>query len=606
MHYPRMRISTLLAFTSWILGCLAMLGAFSKSALCEDAKVATHKQAYIIKPEVEGRKITLETFSLGPRGNLWMACRSTAANGTDPQGLIMVYDPSGLLFDKFPLPFVPQALNFSPKDRLYVSGSGKVARVALNGVVEVEIDAPNIGNREELIAKTRKDAEEKATKLKESLIAQKEKIEEQIAKLKEAPEDETEKDKTRRELRLKVLEAQLKSQSPDRIVVRPPTDAQILQRLMNSTAIAATDNEVYVACSEQVGYGYGVWRLSPDLTVEAKVLDEGRGCCGQFDIQTDGEHLVLAENTKFEVGIYDRNGKRLSGFGKRASDSQDGFGSCCNPMNVRCRSDGEILTAESSIGHIKRYSRDGKLLGFVGTAKVAGGCKHVAIGFDPDRNIYYMMHEDLSHVAALVLKEEAPEESDDERQAREAMDGLGKKLVGTWDALPAKGGSNSRTITTDRAVSMFGHCEFAPDGAMVYGPQTKKPDPSAAETPKAETPILGSRVMVKIADRPPTRGKWAAVRQNEETFEFVTIVNQVSGYGALVKFQDEDTAEFAFFYGTPESKIGTLQLKRTSYDACGQSCSEGKKCSGEACLKEEASGIEKGTEKVIEKAGSVQ
>jgi len=330
----------------------ALLGITSLSSLAfsEAAKEATHKQAYTIKPEVKGKSVKLETFCVGPRGNLWMACRSSPSDGSTDSGLIMVYDPSGLLFDSFPLPFVPQAINFSPNSKLYIAGSGKVARVALSGAVEIEIDAPNIGNREEA-----------------------------IARLKEAPDVE-----------------------------------EILARLMSSTAIAATNKEVYVSCPEQAGYGYGIWRLSPDLTVEDKIISDAQGCCGQLDIQADGTNLVLAENTKFEVALYDRNGKRLSGFGKRSTGEQDGFGSSCNPMNVRCETDGDILTAESSIGHIKRFDRDGKLISFVGTAKIAGGCKHVAIGFDPDRNYYYMMHEDLSHVAVLVPKDEAPEETEDE------------------------------------------------------------------------------------------------------------------------------------------------------------------------------------------------
>jgi hypothetical protein len=384
------------------------------------AKEPTHKQAYTIKPELPDKKIKLETFCVGPRGNLWMACRSSSADGSPDSGLIMVYDPSGLLFDSFPLPFVPQAINFSPSSKLYLAGSGKVARVALNGAVEIEIDAPNIGNREEAIAKAREDAKKMIDEMRESMEEQKKVIEKQIAKLKEAPDDEDKKAKSKRERRLKVLEQQLKVQSDESIAESVPTDEEILSRLMSSTAIAATNNEVYVSCPEQTGYGYGVWRLSPDLTVEEKVISDAHGCCGQFDLQTDGTNLVLAENTKFEVGLYDRNGKRLSGFGKRSSGGeQDGFGSCCNPMNVRCEPDGDILTAESSIGHIKRFDRDGKLISFVGTAKVAGGCKHVAIGFDPDRNYYYMMHEDLSHVAVLVLKEEAPEETDDEPASRE-------------------------------------------------------------------------------------------------------------------------------------------------------------------------------------------
>ncbi len=70
-------------------------------------------------------------------------------------------------------------------------------------------------------------------------------------------------------------------------------------------------------------------------------------------------------------------------------------------MNVRYVN-GEILTAESSIGHIKRFSKDGEYLGFIGTASIAGGCKHVAIGFDTERDQHYMMNIDRSNVAVLI------------------------------------------------------------------------------------------------------------------------------------------------------------------------------------------------------------
>ncbi len=372
----------------------------------------THQQAFTIKPTFEGLAVKLETFCVGPRGQLWMACQSMSG---ERSGLILVYDPNGSLSNSFPLSFVPQAIDFSPNNKLYVAGSGKIARVALNGKVEIEIDAPNIGNRDDAIDSARKAAEESAAKLKSSREQQTKILREQIAKLEKAPVDESEKDKGTRERRLKILQQQIKSQAAS-VVVRQLSEVDVLKRLKRSTAIAATNNEVFVACPESSGYGYGVWRLSPDLKLESKVIEGGRGCCGQFDIQTDGEHLVLAENTKFQVGIYDRNGKQLSSFGKKSREDIDGFGSCCNPMNVQCLPNGEILTAESSIGHIKRFSRDGKLLGFVGTAKVAGGCKHVAIGFDSDRDQYYMMHQDLSHVAVLVPVKAASKETVDMRQ----------------------------------------------------------------------------------------------------------------------------------------------------------------------------------------------
>ena len=308
----------------------------------------THKQVFTIKPTVEGRKVTLENFCVGPRGNLWMACCSTREDGSAPVGLIMIYEPTGLLFNSFTLDFIPQAINFSPNERLYIAGSGKVARVSLGGTVEVEVKAPHLGSQSE------------------------------------------------------------------------QSDEQTRQRLIGITGIAATENGVFVACPLQADDRYGVWRMSPDLSVEGLVIKEASGCCGQLDIQSDGEHLIVAENIKFEIGIYDRNGKRLSGFGQGSSDSLEGFGSTCNPMNIRCRSDGEILTAESSLGHIKRYSRDGKFIALVGTAKVASSCKRVPIGFDSERNWYYMMNQDMSHVAVLMHKDEAPDENLDEEKPVDA------------------------------------------------------------------------------------------------------------------------------------------------------------------------------------------
>lgn len=40
------------------------------------------------------------------------------------------------------------------------------------------------------------------------------------------------------------------------------------------------------------GLGYDVWRLSYQLTNAKKILERGAGCCGQFDIQSDGTNLV--------------------------------------------------------------------------------------------------------------------------------------------------------------------------------------------------------------------------------------------------------------------------------------------------------------------------
>ncbi len=173
--------------------------------------------------------------------------------------------------------------------------------------------------------------------------------------------------------------------------------------------MAAGNDEVYVAGTDSSDAEYGVWRLSPDLTFEKRIIHDAKGCGGQFDIQTDGTRLLVAESAKHQVATYDRDGKLVSRFGKQSEEAQDGFAGGCNPMNIRCLSDGDILTIEAGSGELKRFSRAGKLVGFPGVGKISDKCKQIAVDYDPDRNYYYVMNQERSEVGILVLKEEAPE-----------------------------------------------------------------------------------------------------------------------------------------------------------------------------------------------------
>lgn len=365
----------------------------------------THKQAYTIKPELPDKSIALRAFCVCKRGNLWLACESRNNDGTQLGGLVMEYDPSGKLLNSFPLAFLPHAITFSPDNKLFVAGSGKVARVALNGEVDIEIDSPNIGNREELMERARKFVEHEYAELQSTAKKQTEVIEAQIAELQNVPDAESESARSKRERRLKVLRLQLRTltqRSSTSLAI--PTQEQVLADLLSCTAIAATANEVYVSFPEPNRSSFGVWRLSQELVVESKVAANVQGCCGCFDLHTDGTNIAFAENTKFKVGIYDRNGKAVSSFGKHLEDDEDGFSSCCNPMNVRCETDGTIVTAESG-GDIKRFNQQGHLISVVGNAIVSGGCKRVPIGFSPDLERYYMLNEKESHIAVLVSNE---------------------------------------------------------------------------------------------------------------------------------------------------------------------------------------------------------
>ncbi|NQT89455.1 hypothetical protein HQ560_21985, partial [bacterium] len=166
------------------------------------------------------------------------------------------------------------------------------------------------------------------------------------------------------------------------------------------TAIAITGADVFVACPATEGYGYDVWRTTADLKNPKKIVTGLRGCCGQMDIQASKGKLIVAENGRFRVACYDREGKQLATWGKGDRKSAEGFGSCCNPMNARIGPDGNIYTSESNVGRIKRFSPDGKLLGVIGTATIVPGCKHVAIGMNKDMSHFYML--DITRTNIIV------------------------------------------------------------------------------------------------------------------------------------------------------------------------------------------------------------
>ncbi len=622
-------------FRHWLATC-ALVSSLTGSSMAADSE-ATHKQIRAIVPEMNGREAHLNTFCVGPDNNLYMCCTPNAQpTSAEVLGAVLVYTGEGKLVKEINLDFAPQAINFGSDGILFVAGSGKVAKISGKGEILVAKDAPNIGNKEEMMAQLKEAAEKQSKQVLESYSRQIEQIDKQIAKLeneaaeakeKEASE-EVEKATKRRDRRLKLLNQQ-KEQFQSiadnfKQSFQVQADDSAMARLMRSTGIAVSKEDVYVSLPMAAGYGYGIWRMNHDLEEPKLVVEDVGGCCGQLDIQSDGEHLLIAENTAFQVGFYDRDGKRLNGWGKRGRNEPDGFGSCCNPMNVRCCSNGEILTAESSIGDIKRFSADGEFLGLVGRASVGGGCKHVALGWDSSRNWHYMMNQDRSHVAVLVPNDQAPDETEEERISREAMEGLGKKLIGTWELVTEKGkgksaGGADEPVEMDNYLTqMYGHMEFAGDGTFQSSPLkvAKVQAPRSATTvtvtlaePAQETtssdngegkakavPALklipatktGSNeeeqateaemndaIALAASNR---KAKWKALQQRENEVDFVTIEDEVQGYGASVKFVSDDEIALTWFYGAPNLKMSEeLRYKLISKDACGQKC-DSEKC----------------------------
>lgn len=154
-----------------------------------------------------------------------------------------------------------------------------------------------------------------------------------------------------------------------------------------------------------------LFRFDRELENPKMLDDDLRGCCMRCDLVTDGKVVYLAENSAHRVVGYNRNGKELSTWGSRSREGLEGFGACCNPMNLCFDGDGVLYTAESGIGRIKRYSKEGEMLslvGYVGTDRfVHGGahaasCSNMAIVATPDGNRIYVM--DYNHNMIRVLQ----------------------------------------------------------------------------------------------------------------------------------------------------------------------------------------------------------
>jgi len=552
------------------LWAVFLLACFASQAVNKDTHAAnpepTHKAALSIYPKLDSKKLPFKTFSMSPQRELWLCCSALPNQSSDkPSGAILVYSVEGEFLRSIDLAFVPQAIGFSQDgSSAFVAGSGTIAKLGTDGSVVKSIDAPNVGNKEEALEEMRKAAEEQSKQLRESMQMQVSQVEKQIAKMEEEPEDETETQAKRRNRRLKILKQQLDQfeqmltqvESTQNVV-----DDSSLTQLMRSTGVAVSKQDLFVSLPTTKGFGYDVWRMNFDLEEPTIVIQRGSGCCGQYDIQSDGENLVIAENGSFQVAVYDRDGKAVSHFGERATNKPEGFGSCCNPMNVRCCENGDVLTAESSIGHIKRFSSKGEFLGFVGTAPIGGGCKHVAIAHDTVSDRYFMFNQDRSCISVLVPIDKLEGETDDEKLAREAREGLGMKLVGSWEIEDANSKNSPAGLLDadslyDYYASLMKHVAFHADGTAVRG---QTPSKEGSKENAENQGLFG--LLTKIAgeessqESPQGDGSdcsWKAISQTDKELTIAFLEGGIQSFNAKIEFEN-DKARMTLYLGSEES-----------------------------------------------------
>lgn len=417
----------------------------------------SHQQTRKFVPEHDGEPVDLSTFRVREDGFIVACVSPRDQDDDDESGFLQIYNPDLELEQEFALPFAPTALDLDSSGNHFVAGSGIVARVSRDGEVELTADSPNMAgvDMDELREEVIEDLEQRNKQMKKIYSRQIEQFEEQIEELEKIDEEE----RTRRQnSRLERARQNLKSYQEIIDQQFQEIDDDAIERQIRSsgriTGLAVGGEDIFVATSAATGSGYEIHRVNRDLEDPERILKRLSGCCGQMDIHASEGKVYVAENTKFKVGIYDRDGEKISSFGKRLRGDNQGFGSCCNPMNVLCCGNGEILTAESSIGKIKKFNADGDMIAYIGRARIGGGCKHVAFGHDEKRDRYYVQYEDNHEIC--VLESTASASAVDPELTK-----FSQQLTGSWQLSGVK--TSDSDLTEIRGVGL----ELKDDGDKV-------------------------------------------------------------------------------------------------------------------------------------------
>jgi sugar lactone lactonase YvrE len=391
----------------------------------------THKQSALVKVNAEGLPTaTVSCFCLGKDEALLAGCTGASKE-------IRVFDRAGKFVKSIELPITPEAINVAPDGTLLVAGEGRLMRLSADGEEELLVDSPHAADiraneakiREEVVEQHKEQFARRPQMLEaytnaiDTMQKQVDRLAKQENELREQLGDDEPDKKLAAQLKrierqrntaeqnisqYEEAKKQVEELLGDDEQPKELTDDEIAEKVaasvkykMTVASISATEEAVFIACRAPVGYGYNVWRLAPDFAEGQQIVEGLSGCCGQMDVQASDEGVFVAENSRHRVCRYDAEGKLIETWGKGARTGIEGFGSCCNPMNLAFGEGGVVYTAEDTTGRIKRYTPDGKLLSVVGSADVVPGCKKVAIGVAAGGDRVYMLDITRNHIAQL-------------------------------------------------------------------------------------------------------------------------------------------------------------------------------------------------------------
>ena len=566
----------------FVVACVAIASSVAASAATSNQiATPTHRQVRTIVPRIDGATVQLHTFTTNSKGLIvagvggnmpFYAIDSetgeyTATASKQPSA-VLVIDHNGETVRQIDVEINPTAVTVAPDDTIYVGGSGKVIQISPQYEIVATIDSPHISDPEAMRKAAREGLIEQKKRMAGMFDDQIEMLNEQIKTIEDLDEDDRSRLQT---AQLSAFKQQLKmyeGYSGGGEV----TDEEIDQAIENSlsiTSIAASNQDVFV-CASPPGRGYQVWRVDRDFNEASEptsVLDGLSGCCGQMDIQCCDDVLVVSENTRFRVGMYDRDGELLQSFGKRDRSSQSGFGSCCNPMNTLPMNDGSILTAESSIGHIKRFNDAGDLVAYIGRAKIGGGCKHCSLGYDAAHDTYFMQSQDENAICVLVSSDSGSVD-EAERRIAELNDQWMPKLVGTWRKPSSKPGSEPKTDDDESGIlSIIFGGGGGDDGSSAAIEAMKIAANGEVEILSGQYAQMGEDIRIKLE---PVDSNSDGDHSVKVSFEF----DQVAYLSGTWTAEGDDAAKF-------DSMMGVTKFQRDA-DSCEETCG-GDDCEAGKC-----------------------
>ncbi|HXM16911.1 MAG TPA: hypothetical protein VN933_16820 [Candidatus Eremiobacteraceae bacterium] len=365
----------------------------------------THEFKKAVKVRSTDGSCGVQTFCVDKQGRiLALVGRPRYFDGSKESDFceVHVLTPLGEPVSVWKLDLLGQSINAGADGTVYVAGNGSICKLATDGKVLSRLELPHIAEFLKNKDRVRKAAEEESREQAQSFEAIRKQFKERIKKLEDKPEDKL----TRAEKR-NLQQYRRSIEMFDRDSQRPNVDAavqSIMTRMRIINSVAVSDRDVFIVCGETTGYGYSLWRLDHNFQNATQIMKGMRGCCGQMDVQIQANDVLVAENCEHAFARYDRDGKRLGQWGKmsRAGDVKC-FGGCCNPMNVRCAANGDVLTAESE-GFVKRFNSKGEFVALIGKQPLSGGCKNVAVAPSPDGKLVYMCDQPGSQIVIFAEK----------------------------------------------------------------------------------------------------------------------------------------------------------------------------------------------------------